>query len=94
MELNKKGDLIGIEILKASSYIRDSILDSAQAKLLEKRPQDYPKENKEIGKIQIGENVKVLRVGYGKDFRTWKVRGNRGLEGWFIENNDNIDITN
>jgi uncharacterized protein YuzE len=37
-ELNKKGDMIGIEILKASSYIRDSILDTAQAKLLEKRP--------------------------------------------------------
>ncbi|MDD5673737.1 MAG: DUF2283 domain-containing protein [Chitinivibrionales bacterium] len=36
-ELNKKGDMIGIEILKASSYIRDNILISAQAKLLEKR---------------------------------------------------------
>ena len=37
-ELNKKGEIIGIEILKASSYIRDAILDSAQAKLLGKRP--------------------------------------------------------
>ena len=33
-ELNEKGEIIGIEILKASSYIRDAILDSAQAKLL------------------------------------------------------------
>jgi uncharacterized protein YuzE len=37
-ELNKKGDIIGLEILRASSYIRDNILISAQAKLLEKRP--------------------------------------------------------
>jgi len=33
-ELNKKGDIIGIEILKASAYIRDAILDSAQIKFL------------------------------------------------------------
>jgi uncharacterized protein YuzE len=36
-ELNNKGEMIGIEILKASSYIRDAVLDTAQAKLLEKR---------------------------------------------------------
>jgi len=33
-ELNGKGELIGIEILNASNFIRDSILDSVQAKLL------------------------------------------------------------
>ena len=33
-ELNGKGELIGIEILEASSYIRDSILETAQAKML------------------------------------------------------------
>jgi len=33
-ELNDNGELIGIEILEASSYIRDSILESAQAKIL------------------------------------------------------------
>lgn len=33
-ELNEKGEIIGIEILKASSFIRDSILESAQAKVL------------------------------------------------------------
>ncbi len=33
-ELNKNGDLIGIEILEASSFIRDSILESAQAKII------------------------------------------------------------
>lgn len=33
-ELNEKGDLIGIEILDASSFIRDSILESVQAKML------------------------------------------------------------
>jgi uncharacterized protein YuzE len=33
-ELNDRGELIGIEIMNASSYIRDSILESAQGKLL------------------------------------------------------------
>ena len=34
-ELNDKGELIGIEILNASSFLRDSILESVQAKLLQ-----------------------------------------------------------
>ena len=34
-ELNDKGELIGIEILGASTFIRDSVLDSVQAKVLE-----------------------------------------------------------
>jgi uncharacterized protein YuzE len=33
-ELNATGELIGVEILNASTYIRDFILESAQAKLL------------------------------------------------------------
>lgn len=33
-ELNEKGELIGIEILNASAFIRDSILESVQAKIL------------------------------------------------------------
>jgi uncharacterized protein YuzE len=33
-ELNKQGELIGIEILNASGFIRDSILESVQAKML------------------------------------------------------------
>ena len=34
-ELNAKGELIGIEILGASVFIRDSVLDSVQAKVLD-----------------------------------------------------------
>ena len=34
-ELNEEGELIGIEILEASSFIRDSIMESAQAKMLD-----------------------------------------------------------
>ncbi|MGQ3684529.1 MAG: DUF2283 domain-containing protein [Candidatus Loosdrechtia sp.] len=33
-ELNESGELIGIEILEASSFLRDSILESTQAKIL------------------------------------------------------------
>ncbi|MFW6240093.1 MAG: DUF2283 domain-containing protein [Thermodesulfobacteriota bacterium] len=33
-EINEKGELIGIEILEASSFVRDSLLESVQAKLM------------------------------------------------------------
>ena len=33
-ELNAQGELIGIEILQAGTFVRDSILEAAQAKLL------------------------------------------------------------
>jgi uncharacterized protein YuzE len=33
-ELNADGELIGVEIINASAYIRDSILESVQGKLL------------------------------------------------------------
>ncbi len=34
VELNEKGELIGIEILDASEFLRDMIMESVQAKLL------------------------------------------------------------
>ena len=34
-ELNEEGELIGIEILAACSFLRDSILESIQARLLQ-----------------------------------------------------------
>jgi len=33
-EINAKGELIGIEILRASLFVRDTVIDSVQAKLL------------------------------------------------------------
>jgi len=35
VELNDKGELIGIEILSAGMFIRDSVLESLQAKVLD-----------------------------------------------------------
>ena len=34
-ELNAKGEIIGIEILHASAYIRDNVLETVQGKLLQ-----------------------------------------------------------
>ena len=34
VELNKDGEIIGIEILNASDYLRDSLFDTLQAKML------------------------------------------------------------
>ena len=36
-ELNADGDLIGVEILKASIFLRDFILESTQARLMQLR---------------------------------------------------------
>lgn len=33
-ELNRKGELIGIEVLNASIYLRDFLMETAQARLL------------------------------------------------------------
>jgi uncharacterized protein YuzE len=33
-ELNQEGELIGVEILKASIFLRDFVLETTQAKLL------------------------------------------------------------
>lgn len=33
-ELNERGELIGIEIVGAANFLRDSIMESAQAKIL------------------------------------------------------------
>lgn len=33
-ELNAQGELIGLEILQASTFVRDSIMEAVQAKLL------------------------------------------------------------
>ena len=33
-ELNARGELIGIEIIRASTFIRDTILETVQGKLL------------------------------------------------------------
>ncbi len=34
VELNDKGEMIGIEVLEASRFIRDSIMESVQARVL------------------------------------------------------------
>ena len=38
-ELNANGELIGVEILKASTFLRDFILESTQAKLIQANKQ-------------------------------------------------------
>jgi len=100
---NMKKNILAILIvitLAATFWANDVISDRKQEIIIlkpitiyEQPPQDYPKTNKESGKITPGEQVKVLRMGYGKDFRTWKVKGSIGQEGWFVEENDSIKVT-
>ena len=37
-ELNKKGELIGMEILIASTFVRDAIMEGVQAKVVQLTP--------------------------------------------------------
>ncbi len=39
-ELNEVGELIGIEILRASTFIRDAVMESVQGKLLNLVPSE------------------------------------------------------
>ena len=34
-ELNEKGELIGVEILEASRFVRDMVMESVQARMLQ-----------------------------------------------------------
>ena len=40
-ELNANGELIGVEIMKASLFLRDFILESTQAKLMQLKQASY-----------------------------------------------------
>jgi hypothetical protein len=60
--------------------------------LLREPPQNYPETNTEVGHILPGEAVTALRMGYGKDFRAWRIRGVKSQEGWFIEDEKNVQI--
>ncbi len=58
-ELNAKGELIGIEIVNASAYVRDSILESAQAKMLQ-----LPQSGAAAGNLDLDEpSVRQHTVG-------------------------------
>ena len=35
VELNDKGELIGVEILEASRFVRDTVMESAQGRMLQ-----------------------------------------------------------
>lgn len=47
-ELNEIGELIGIEILEASSFLRDSILETTQAKILKLKTSYNTSNNNDI----------------------------------------------
>lgn len=90
---------LALLILSAALWIQDVLSDRKHEiqilkpiTLLEKAPQEYPESNNEVGSIKVGDQVAVRRMGYGKDFRAWKIRAHTGQEGWLIEESDNIKI--
>ncbi len=82
----------GIWSLDIMSDRRNELEVMTPINLLEKPPQSYPRENRSVGVIKTGEKVKVLRMGYGKDFRAWKVKGSIGQEGWLVEEKGNVKV--
>lgn len=61
--------------------------------LLHDAPQNYPGNNSEVGAVKPGDPVTVMRMGYGKDFRAWRVRTPASQEGWFIDDGRNVRVT-
>jgi hypothetical protein len=47
-------------------------------------PHEYPSTNPTAFKLDPGEQTKVLRVRYGKDFQTVLVRRTSGEEAWVL----------
>ena len=60
--------------------------------LFELPPQDYPIKNRAVGKVNSLSKVSVLRMSYGKNFRTWRVKSETEMEGWLIEDGKNVKI--
>jgi hypothetical protein len=60
--------------------------------LLARPPQAYPEANTSVGEVLPGETITVLRMGYGKDFRAWRVRGAKNQVGWFVEDGKNVRV--
>ncbi|HEY1269307.1 MAG TPA: hypothetical protein VGH16_18760 [Candidatus Binatia bacterium] len=60
--------------------------------LLENAPQSYPRSNVTVGQVNPGDPVMVLRMGYGKDFRAWRVRSAAGQDGWFVDSGKNVRV--
>ena len=52
--------------------------------LLSVSPLEYPASNLPLATLQPGQQVKVLRMRYGKDFQTFKIETTSGTTGWVI----------
>ena len=63
-ELNEKGELIGIEILQASTFVRDAILDGVQARLL-----NLTNAGKELRKLSLKQLYLDCIRGWAASFR-------------------------
>lgn len=70
----------------------NNLVIAVESDLFELPPQDYPIENRVIGKVNSLSKVVVLRMGYGKDFRAWKVKTETEMEGWLIEDGENVKV--
>ncbi len=63
---------------------RNQIIISAPIDLFETPPQNYPKQDRTIETLLPKTSVQVLRISYGKDFQTVKVKASSGKVGWII----------
>ncbi|MNL29805.1 hypothetical protein D3C87_1515040 [compost metagenome] len=53
---------------------------------------EFGDRQKSIGKVERGENLKVLRIRYGKDFMAIKVERNDGSVGWIIWSSNQVSL--
>ena len=68
--------------LVGDSHYRVEVVDNAP--LYSLPPHEYPSTNPKVRELKQGEQVRVLRVRYGKDFEALKVETSAGQVGWVV----------
>jgi hypothetical protein len=83
--------LLFVVILGAVIWVGDVLGDRqyradviGAAPLYSLPPHEYPSSNPLVSTLRPGEQLKVLRVRYGKDFEALKVETEGGHVGWVI----------
>ncbi len=73
------GAMVAADVVTDKRYVVAVI---SPTPLLYHPPHEYPSSNTALSTLQPGENVKVLRVRYGKDFEALQVERSSGESGW------------
>lgn len=78
------GALLLLYLLDVASDRRYVVVVQKDTPLLTLPPHEYPSHNPARAEVKSGQDVRVLRVRYGKDFESLKVETEAGEVGWVV----------